>query len=76
MVDMVSDCFVVAIATIYVLPFLSSPQLEEELQIPPTSIMQSESTNTQSQQPIGEDKANNSDSIDEQWQKESGTVSS
>jgi hypothetical protein len=30
MVDIVNDCFVVAIATIYVLPFLSSPQLEEK----------------------------------------------
>jgi hypothetical protein len=38
--------------------------------------MQSESTNNQSQQPIEEDKANNSDSMDEQFQKESGTVSS
>jgi len=42
--------FVVALAVLFILPYLSSPQLPQELQIPPTSITQTDNTNNQSQQ--------------------------
>jgi predicted PurR-regulated permease PerM len=42
--------FAVAVGIIFILPFLSSPQLEEELQTAPTSITQSDSMNNQSEQ--------------------------
>ena len=42
--------FAVAVGIILVLPFLSSPQPEEELQSPPTSITQGDTMNNQSEQ--------------------------
>jgi hypothetical protein len=42
--------FAVAVGIIFILPFLSSPQLEEELQTAPTSITQADSMNNQSEQ--------------------------
>ncbi len=42
--------FAVAVGIIFILPFLSSPQPEEELQTAPTSITQSDSINNQSEQ--------------------------
>ena len=42
--------FAVAVGIIFLLPFLSSPQPEQELQTAPTSITQADSMNNQSQQ--------------------------
>jgi len=42
--------FAVAVGIIFILPFLSSPQPEEELQSAPTSITQADSMNNQSEQ--------------------------
>ncbi len=42
--------FAVAVGIIFVLPFLSSPQPEQELQTAPTSITQGDSVNNQSEQ--------------------------
>jgi hypothetical protein len=41
--------FAVAVGIIFFLPFLSSPQPEEELQTAPTSITQGDSMNNQSE---------------------------
>jgi hypothetical protein len=46
--------FAVAVGIILVLPFLSSPQPEEELQSPPTSITQGYSMNNRSEQSTAE----------------------
>jgi hypothetical protein len=42
--------FAVAVGIIFVLPFLSSPQPEQELQTAPTSITQGDLVNNQSEQ--------------------------
>jgi hypothetical protein len=42
--------FAVAVVIIFVLPFLSSPQPEQELQTAPTSITQGDFVNNQSEQ--------------------------
>jgi hypothetical protein len=42
--------FAVAVGIIFLLPFLTSPQPEEELQTAPTSITQADSMNNQSEQ--------------------------
>jgi hypothetical protein len=42
--------FAIALAVVFVLPFFSSPQPEQELQTPPTSITQADSMDNQSQQ--------------------------
>lgn len=49
--------FAVAVGIIFLLPFLSSPQPEQELQTAPTSITQADSTNNQSQQSPGQQTA-------------------
>ncbi len=46
--------FAVALGIIFLLPFLSSPQPEEELQTPPTSITQADPMNNQSEQSTAE----------------------
>src|SRR5918998_6209127 len=46
--------FVVALGIVFILPFLTSPQPEQELQTPPTSITQADPTDNQSQQSTGE----------------------
>jgi hypothetical protein len=45
--------FAIALGVVFVLPFFSSPQPEQELQTPPTSITQADSTDNQSQQSTG-----------------------
>ena len=45
--------FAVAVGIIFLLPFLSSPQPEQELQTAPSSITQADSMNNQSQQSPG-----------------------
>jgi hypothetical protein len=47
---MASSAFAVAVRIIFLLPFLFSPQPEEELQAATTSITQSDSTNNQSEE--------------------------
>ena len=42
--------FAIALGVVFVLPFFSSPQPEQELQTPPTSITQADSMDNQSQQ--------------------------
>jgi hypothetical protein len=42
--------FAVAVGIIFLLPFLSSPQPEEELQTAPSSITEADSMNNQSEQ--------------------------
>jgi cytoskeletal protein RodZ len=42
--------FVVALGVIFVFPFLTSPQPEQVLETPPTSITEANSTNNQSEQ--------------------------
>ncbi|MFL6482054.1 MAG: hypothetical protein ACJ70R_03900 [Nitrososphaera sp.] len=42
--------FAVALVVMFILPYLSSPQPAQELQVPPTSITQTDNTNNQSQQ--------------------------
>ena len=46
--------FVVALGIVFILPFLSSPQPEQEMQTPPTSITQADPTDNQSQQSTAE----------------------
>ena len=46
--------FAVAVGIIFLLPFLSSPQPEQELQTAPTSITQADSMNNQSEQSTAE----------------------
>jgi hypothetical protein len=46
--------FAIALSVIFVLPFLSSPQPEQELQTPPTSITEADSIDNQSQQSTDE----------------------
>ncbi len=46
--------FGVAVGIIFLLPFLSSPQPEQELQTAPTSITQADSVNNKSQEPQGQ----------------------
>jgi hypothetical protein len=41
--------FAIALGVVFVLPFFSSPQPEQELQTPPTSITQADSMDNQSQ---------------------------
>jgi flagellar basal body-associated protein FliL len=43
--------FVVALSVIFVYPFISSPQPEQALRSPPTSITEAETIGNQSQQP-------------------------
>ena len=45
--------FAIALGVVFVLPFFSSPQPEQELQTPPTSITQADSMDNQSQQSTG-----------------------
>ncbi len=42
--------FAVALSVMFILPYLTSPQPAQELQTPPTSITQANSTNNQSGQ--------------------------
>jgi hypothetical protein len=46
--------FAVAVGIIFVLPFLSLPQPEQEFQTSPTSITQGDSVNNQSEQSAAE----------------------
>jgi hypothetical protein len=46
--------FAIALVVIFVLPFLSSPQPEQELQTPPTSITEADPMDNQSRQSTGE----------------------
>jgi hypothetical protein len=43
--------FAVALGVVFVFPFLTSPQPEQVLQTPPTSITEANSTDNQSEQP-------------------------
>jgi hypothetical protein len=53
--------FAVAVGIIFLLPFLSSPQPEEELQTAPTSITQADSMNNQSEQSTAEQSPSEED---------------
>jgi hypothetical protein len=46
--------FAIALGVVFVLPFLSSPQPEQELQTPPTSITEADPMDNQSQQSTGQ----------------------
>lgn len=46
--------FAIALGVVFALPFLSSPQPEQELQTPPTSITEADPMDNQSQQSTGE----------------------
>ena len=53
--------FVVALGIIFILPFLASPQPEQEMQTPPTSITQADPTANQSQQSTAEPTSSEED---------------
>jgi hypothetical protein len=57
--------FAVAVGITFLLPFLSSPQPEQELQTAPTSITQADSTNNQSDQSGPEQQQSPSESEEE-----------
>ncbi len=58
--------FVVTLGVIFVFPFLSSTQPEQELQTPPTSITQVDPTGNESQEPAIEPTTNQTLNDDEE----------